>query len=223
MDYRSFEQIISGDESSKESDSDSINDYTETNVDVTEVSSRLQSSNLKKKENSKKRKVDETSESNASNENTIIASYVKCFGLKCEISENLHCHLATHLIELEKYKFVIENNKFHSVRCCENNYVYVKNKESNSISLDCYNIKYNEYYKNMLRRATSQLDIHINHKYMSYTQLDMKLQDNAEKLNALKLEMLNKDYKLISQQNKIDLFKRFNILITNNDVPRLRQ
>jgi hypothetical protein len=82
MDYRSFEQIISGDESSKESDSDSINDYTETNVDVTEVSSRLQSSNLKKKENSKKRKVDETSESNASNENTIIASYVKCFGLK---------------------------------------------------------------------------------------------------------------------------------------------
>jgi hypothetical protein len=73
MDYRSFEQIISGDESSKESDSDSINDYTETNVDVTEVSSRLQSSNLKKKENSKKRKVDETSESNASNENTIIA------------------------------------------------------------------------------------------------------------------------------------------------------
>jgi hypothetical protein len=75
----------------------------------------------------------------------------------------------------------------------------------------------------MLTRATSQLDIHINHKYMSYTQLDMKLQDDAEKLNALKLEMLNKDYKLISQQNKIDLFKRFNILITNNDVPRLRQ
>jgi hypothetical protein len=89
------------------------------------------------------------------------------------------------LNELEKYKFVIENNKFHSVRCCENNFVYVKNKESNSISLDCYNIKYNEYYKNMLRRATSQLDIQINHKYMSYTQLDMKLQDNAEKLNAL--------------------------------------
>jgi hypothetical protein len=52
MDYRSFEQIISGAESSKESDSDSINDCTETNVDVTEVSSRLQSSNLKKKENS---------------------------------------------------------------------------------------------------------------------------------------------------------------------------
>ena len=58
---------------------------------------------------------------------------------------------------------------------------------------------------------------------MSFSLLDLKLQDNADKINEFKSEILNKDHKIINHQNKIDLYKRFQILIANNDIPRLQQ
>ena len=58
---------------------------------------------------------------------------------------------------------------------------------------------------------------------MNFIQLDLKLKENAERINKLKLEMLNKDYRIICQRNRIDLYKRFNVLIANNDIARLRQ
>ena len=128
-----------------------------------------------------------------------------------------------HLIELENYDLIIENKKFHTKKCCEADYKYIVNKESSNINIDCFNIRYSSLITSMLKRGTSELDIHTNHKFMSYTQLDLKLKKNADRINNLKLEILNKDYKIITQQNKIDLYKRFNVLICNNDVPRLKQ
>ena len=46
--------------------------------------------------------------------------------------------------------------------------MYAKNKESNDISIDCFNIKNNQTFQNMLKRATSILDIHTNDIYMSF-------------------------------------------------------
>ena len=61
----------------------------------------------------KKRKNDDRSVSTNLIENTIVANYKKCLGLKCEIAVNLYCYFSTHLIVLKNYPFVIENKKFH--------------------------------------------------------------------------------------------------------------
>ena len=62
-----------------------------------------------------------------------------------------------------------------------------------------------------------------NNEYLTYSQLASKVENYADTINDLKLQNLSKDFQIIAYRNKLTLYKRFNVLLANEDVDRVRQ
>ena len=60
-----------------------------------------------------------------------------------------------------------------------------------------------------------------NNEYLTYSQLASKVENYADRINDLKLQNLSKDFQIIAYRNKLTLYKRFNVLLANEDVDRV--
>ncbi len=80
-------------------------------------------------------------------DSTVIENkFIKCEGFSFlnDSNESIYTKLPLQLMffNKEKYNFILENENFHSKNCFTKNYQYMKNNESDKISLDCYNLKF---------------------------------------------------------------------------------
>lgn len=106
--------------------------------------------------------------------------------------------------------------------CCDNNYVIIESDIASSVNKECLNLKYNVKFNKILSRIESTSK-YTNHQYMSYSQLVDKISNYVIKLDEMRLNSLHKDFLIISFRNKISLYKRFNNLLANSDVERIRE
>ncbi len=58
---------------------------------------------------------------------------------------------------------------------------------------------------------------------MSFQQLKCRLDQVLAQNNELKLNLLNKERSIISNSNKLTFYKRFTILLSTGEIPRLQQ
>lgn len=58
---------------------------------------------------------------------------------------------------------------------------------------------------------------------MTYLQLKKELDAKNEKINSIKLETLNLKKSNMTLHNQLSDYKRFSLLIAQNDIPRIHQ
>ncbi|CAF0901890.1 unnamed protein product [Brachionus calyciflorus] len=145
-------------------------------------------------------------------------SYTKCTGLKLET--NVFLNFPFQLFEINNLKdeFTFENGAFHSVECTQNNYNLTS--ANSDINQSCYYVKYNTNFKSILKRS-NEIPKFTNHSFMTYLQLKQELDEKNTKINSQKLETLNLRRSNITLNNQLSDYKRFKILVSQNDIPRI--
>jgi hypothetical protein len=142
----------------------------------------------------------------------------KCSGYRP--FENIYQNFPFQLFELdsENISFSFENGNFHSNVCRKNNYLLFV--EAKNVNTPCINLEHNQYLSNILKRA-QQCEKFTKNSYMTYLQLKNEIDQKNDQINSLKLNQLNMRRSYIVLQNKQTDFKRFVILLSQNDIPRL--
>jgi hypothetical protein len=87
-------------------------------------------------------------------------SLKKCLGYSPEdfADDLVYTRFPFQVFANRNLNFVIENGKFHSNQCLLNCYSYVNNTESETINLECLNLKYNSSLNNIIQNS---IDSHI--------------------------------------------------------------
>jgi hypothetical protein len=116
-----------------------------------------------------------------------------------------------------RLNFVLESNKLHSISCSKNNYLCPLGESSNK---ECANLKHDSTLQGIIERM-SNVKKHTNYQYMNFSQLVDTINHYVKLVNKSKLENLNNNRTILALRNKITLFKRFVLLISMNDIPRL--
>lgn len=163
----------------------------------------------------KRKKMDSTQQS----EITIIKTITKCSGY--EWNKLIYTNFPFQMFELYDLPFVVENGKLHGLNCSRNNYTYVENKESNSINMECFNLKYNSALSKITDRAVN-ISKYANHDYMNFNQFVHKIELYKTRINDYHLKCLHQDFIIIAYRNKMSLYKRFISLLATKDVNRVR-
>ena len=98
---------------------------------------------------SRKRSRIETDKSNTStsitvinNECTLTSEFVKSVGFKYPIDKQLFIYFPFQVYEFKECKFVTEYKSFHGMNCFKNSFRYLNNSCSDTVNLDCFNLKY---------------------------------------------------------------------------------
>lgn len=150
-------------------------------------------------------------------------SLKKCLGYSPEdfADDLVYTRFPFQVFANRNLNFVIENGKFHSNQCLLNCYSYVNNNESETINLECLNLKYNSSLNNIIQNS---IDSHKNTKneLLNFNQLNEKYHKYYEKYNSSKLNSLHKDFQILNYRHKITLYQQFVILLSTNDVPRIK-
>ena len=102
------------------------------------------------------------------------------------------------------------------------NYCLLDNLNTTKVNTSCMSIKYCITFDKIVKRSKEYCK-YYNHEYVTYSQLTFKIDELNEKLNDLKLQNLSKEFRIIAYKNKINLYKRFNVLLATQDVKRLQQ
>ena len=113
--------------------------------------------------------------------------------------------------------FVIESNKLHSISCSKNNYLCSLGVTANKA---CENLKHDSTLQAIIERM-SNVKKHTNYQYMNFSQLIDTINHYVKLVTKSKLENLNNNRTILALRNKITLYKRFVLLISVNDIPRL--
>jgi hypothetical protein len=205
--------IIDSDLESVESDS---NDYETSDSERDQVGVSLVK--RKTKENNKRQRIED---SIISEQATIIAIKRNkiCNGFSTEFEETIFTYFPFQLFQYHDFNFTFEHGKFHSKICYESGYFCENDKTVNE---ECLNLKYDVKFQKILDRMET-ISKFTNHQYMNYNQLIDKISHYVMKNDEMRLNCLNKDFMLISYRNKIGLYQRFNNLLANSDVERLKQ
>jgi len=140
----------------------------------------------------------------------------KCLGYI--LNENIWTQFPFHQLKDDSLPFKFENGVFHSISCHKNNYIYLINDENDQISYDCQFLEYNNRLNTMIKEFHPKL----NNEYLSWDQLTLKTNSYQDKIRNLKLQELNNALKIIIYSNKIDMFKRFQLLLAEQNVTRVR-
>ncbi len=127
------------------------------------------------------------------------------------------------VLKNRNWKINIENGSFHSIKCFNNNYLL--SKVSEDVCNHCLQLEYNTDIAEILKRSYFKLNniLSINHHFLSYQQLKLSLDHKSQKINELKLNTLNLRRSNISLMNKTSDLKRLMNLISQNDIPRIKQ
>ncbi len=157
-------------------------------------------------------------------ESTIVdksSEFVKCQEYSNSLTGNICISFPFQAFELRKLNFTIDllDCKFHDRKCAEN---YYKCEEISKINIECSNLKYNSD----LNRIVNQVDNpnkYFNYQYLNYPGFCDRLHLYTKRIDEYRLQNLNKDFLIISLKNKLSLYKRFNFLLANNDVERIRE
>lgn len=161
-----------------------------------------------------------TNQSELINETVMCNKFIKCSGHKAAFQNDVFISFPFQLYTIKQIDLYFENGSFHSKQCFENGYK-VFNQEK-LINDSCSNLKFNSTLNKIINRSLI-FDNHLNHEYMSYTHLTSKIAEQNKKINELKLVNLVKEYQIIAYRNKIGLYKRFMVLLANNEIERVRQ
>jgi len=140
----------------------------------------------------------------------------KCFGFT--LNENIWSQFPFHQLKDDSLPFKFENGVFHSISCYKNNYVYMNNDDSNQISYDCQFLEFNNRLNSMIKEYHPKL----NNEYLNWDQLTAKTNSYKETIRNLKLQDFNNALKILIYKNKIDMFKRFQLLLAEQNVTRVR-
>ena len=145
----------------------------------------------------------------------------KCNGYKPEIID-IYFNYPFQLLEIDKDKiqYVLENGVFHHNSCAKDGYIL--NNPNELTNQLCQNLIYNQHLNTIIKRFNCA-EKHTNYNYLTFNQLKELLDYKNQQINNLKLENLNKLRSIISLRNKTNDFKRFMILISQNQIPRLHQ
>jgi hypothetical protein len=138
--------------------STNLNSYRETpciasesscgDSDCTISDGEFEGSHQRSSSRKRSRREEDKSNNSASNtivnnEATITVEFVKCVGLKTPIDEQFFIYFPFQVYEFKECHFVTEYKSFHGTNCYKNDYRYCKNSFSETVNIDCYNLKYN--------------------------------------------------------------------------------
>lgn len=144
----------------------------------------------------------------------------RCIGYDAKI-QNFYSRFPHHIqdFEKEKIKFVISNQKFHSLACANSDF-NVTSEGIIDINPECENLKNNTYLRSLIER-TIEIKDHTNYQYLSYEQLIKLIEKKNGQINDLKLENCNlKKNNTILVNSHSDLHKLMR-LIASNDISRV--
>jgi hypothetical protein len=131
----------------------------------------------------------------------------KCKGFNTKLDQNIFLYFPYQILAFAPQDFVNEDSTFHSLRCAKNNYICSGINDANE---DCLNLTdVSSQFKSLFQSYDSQPHIKTNHKYYNFSQLKTRIDTIIDEKNDLKLENLNLRRQVISNKNRVSLYKDF--------------
>ena len=186
------------------------------NTSVKHTRIRL-SKNHKSSNRMKKRRLNSTKGTNSTINNTImneslmVESSQKCLGYS--LNDEIWSQFPFQQLADKTLPFKFEDGVFHSISCFTKNYLYIKNDSSAQMNHECDLLQYNNRLNTIIKDFN---------QYLNFDQLSIKATIYHDKILELKLNDLNKDLRILIYKNKIDMFKRFGLLLAKHDIQRIR-
>lgn len=92
------------------------------------------------------------------------------------------------------------------------------------MNCSCFNLQYNKELSDIVSRLgiLENKTKYMPHIYLGFHQLDDKLGSYTETKNTMKLNLLALSLENLKLRNKIDTYKRFQLLLANKDVSRVK-
>jgi hypothetical protein len=149
-----------------------------------------------------------------------------CKGFKPAFSTNISLNFPVHRIALEyqrQWRFNVEQSSFYGAECF-NNGCLIKVEANVDVCAQCQQLEYNMDLKMLIERCKSK-DIHekeINNKFLAFNQLSDRIDKKSKLINVLKFSSLNLLRNNISLWNRTSDYKRLMVLISQNDIPRVK-
>jgi len=145
----------------------------------------------------------------------------KCQGFSIENFENekMYENFPFQLLcsPIYNLKFVFENSKLHANSCFKNNYLCPLGQDANK---ECSDLKYDTDLNKIIMRMP-EVKKHTNYEFMNHRQAVETIRHYAHLNQESHLHELNNRRTIISLRNKISLYQRFTVLLSNNDIPRV--
>ena len=146
---------------------------------------------------------------------------VKCVGFTPKIDGDIYHHFPFQL--LSELPIVFEYNVLHHKDCFDNNYsLFDSNISSNKC---CSDLLYSRSMKLVVERANKQYNevTTLNHKYMTYHQLQQKCEQLQIAKRDSELKEVNLSYKNSRLIGTLNMHQRFLAIVSENNIPKLKQ
>ena len=121
---------------------------------------------------------------------------------------------------------VFSKGVLHANTCAENNFL-LESESSDNCNKCCSNLQYNNLLNDVIKRSYLPYNessiVKMNNIFLTYSQLVQKGDKLREVMLAQRLKIFNANKKLIRLGKTLSYHKRFMILLSENNIPRLNQ
>jgi hypothetical protein len=121
-----------------------------------------------------------------------------------------------------QWRVCFESSAFYSLNCWNKNCLLETRLDENTC-FDCEMLQHNNDLKKVLERTKLNDTTGLNHQLLNYRQLKHSNESKADQLNKFKLQTLNLQRSNISLMNRTNDYHRLMKLVSQNDVPRIKQ
>lgn len=148
-----------------------------------------------------------------------------CNGYKPKFNSNISLNFPIQRIAMEydrQWRINVEKSSFHHVKCYKNNCL-INVDDNNETCNHCEQLQFNMDLKALIERSRNDPPSNTIYKFLSFNQLVNRLDNKSNQINELKLNSLNLLRNNLNLINRTSDYKRLMILISANDIPRIKQ